>query len=380
MVNETSEKAVQGSECMSEYEKLVAPTDKMPLDLTPVLLGLYGEVGSVMATSKKLHREKEVYTGHRKAAIEEFGDVLWYFAAICRRLDRDISQLLDTDSSEILCTDKPDNKVKSDPQIMVSLGEIDFELLRLGKEASNLLSLSPDSESPSERIASFASQFQKAIKISNISLREISSLNLRKTRGRFLDPDVSTLPTFDDTFEADEQLPETFAIEIRERRSGRSYMSLNGVFIGDPLTDNIKDTDGYRFHDVFHLAFAAVLHWSPVFRALIKHKRKSIADIDEQQDSGRAIVVEEGLTAWIFSQAKEIGYFEGKQTVSFDILKTVQNFVAGYEVEACPLKLWEHAILQGYKAFRQVRDNSGGILIGDRRSRTLEYVPLDRED
>jgi hypothetical protein len=44
---------------------------------------------------------------------------------------------------------------------------------------------------------------------------------------------------------------------------------MNGVFIGDPLTDNIRDPDGYRFHDVFHFARAAILHWSPTFRALI---------------------------------------------------------------------------------------------------------------
>ena len=39
-------------------------------------------------------------------------------------------------------------------------------------------------------------------------------------------------------------------------------------------------------------------------RALIKHKRKSKPDYDEAQDSGRAIVVEEGLTAWIFTDPK----------------------------------------------------------------------------
>jgi hypothetical protein len=49
---------------------------------------------------------------------------------------------------------------------------------------------------------------------------------------------------------------------------------MNGV-VGDPLTDNIADRDGYRFHDVFHFAHPAVLHWSPTFRALVKRKRKS---------------------------------------------------------------------------------------------------------
>ena len=148
------------------------------------------------------------------------------------------------------------------------------------------------------------------------------------------------------------------------------------MFIGDPLTDNIADLDGYRFHDVFHLAHAAILHWSPVVRALIKHKRKSKPEYDENQDSGRAIVVEEGLTAWLFSKAKELDFFEGHNRVSLGILKTVNEFVVGYEVSKCPLKLWERAILDGYTVFRQLKAAQGGWIVGNRENRTIHYEPL----
>ena len=66
-----------------------------------------------------------------------------------------------------------------------------------------------------------------------------------------------------------------------------------------------------------------------------------------------------------FLMKKELDYFAGQKTVSFDLLKTVQQFVAGYEVEACPLSLWEIAILKGYEVYRQVKDNSGGIVTAD---------------
>lgn len=79
---------------------------------------------------------------------------------------------------------------------------------------------------------------------------------------------------------------------------------------------------------------------------------------------------------WIFARAKEINYFEGQQSVSFDLLKTVQQFVAGYEVEACPLRLWEIAILRGYDVFCEVLRNNGGTIVGDRLARTIEYRPL----
>ena len=111
-------------------------------------------------------------------------------------------------------------------------------------------------------------------------------------------------------------------------------------------------------------------------RALIKQKRKSDKKTDESQDGGRAIVVEEGLTAWIFSRAKELAFFENKDSLSFDMLKTIEDFVRGYEVDQCPLSLWERAILDGYKVFREVRRNEGGVVIGDRKARTIEYRAL----
>ena len=202
---------------------------------------------------------------------------------------------------------------------------------------------------------------------------EVAHYNAAKTISRFVEPVPSTLPTFDKDFEEEEQIPRKFEIKVTQRRSGKTYLQWNGVFLGDPLTDNNLDQDGYRFHDVFHFAHAAVLHWSPVFRALIKQKRKSDPLVDETQDGGRAIVIEEGLTAWVFSQAKQVGFFAGRHSIAFDLLKTVQKFVAGYEVDQCPLKQWELAILQGYKAFLSLRESKGGVLVGDLDKRTLIY-------
>jgi hypothetical protein len=112
-------------------------------------------------------------------------------------------------------------------------------------------------------------------------------------------------------------------------------------------------------------------------RALIKHKRKSIPAYDEAEDGGRAIVVEEGVTAWIFTQAKDLRFFEDQKRVSLGLLKTVGEFVRGFEVERCPLKLWERSILQGYAVFREIRAAEGGWIIGDRAKRTLSYQPPD---
>jgi MazG C-terminal domain len=222
----------------------------------------------------------------------------------------------------------------------------------------------------------FIDCYLKALQVSQVPFGDVTRGNLAKTRGRFVAPDPNELPTFDGRFDAEERLPAHFEIEITQRQGRQCYLRWNGVFIGDPLTDNILDADDYRFHDVFHFAHAAILHWSPTMRSLIRQKRKSEKIVDETQDGGRAIVVEEGLTAWIFSRAKELDFFAHQESVSFDMLKTIADFVKGYEVEECPLGLWERAILDGYAVFRQVRANGGGLVIGDRMARTIEYRPL----
>ena len=379
------EPPVSRSHLLREYMVAIAATDRLPLDdLRPVLMGLFGEVGSIMATAKKLHREKEAYAGYRRATNEEFGDVLWYFAALCRRLDVDLNDILsdathaEEQSKIIAVGDRHDGPDSPTSRVSVLLS-LDETLLNLGEAVAALLGIEAINAQTRKLLRAFGDEYFRALKVARLTFSGIVYDNIAKTRGRFVDPDPAQLPTFDETFAEEERLPRHFEVKITQRKSGQSFLQWNGVFIGDPLKDNILEPDGYRFHDVFHFAHAAVLHWSPTFRALIKQKRKSDQEVDETQDGGRAIVVEEGLTAWIFSRAKELKFFEGQTSVSFDLLKAVQQFVRGYEVEACPLKLWECAILHGYEVFRQVRDNNGGIVIGDRDTRTITYQRIDED-
>jgi hypothetical protein len=334
-----------------------------------------------MATAKKFHREREVYAGYRHAVEEEFGDALWYFTALCRRLKIPLDLILGEaarghgNGVVIAANDLVDNPI-SHIATPIAVPELDPALLELGEAAAALFAIRTSPSAARELLVGFAASYVKALKAVRVSFAEVLRKNIIKTRGRFIAPNYASLPTFDEKFQEEERLPMHFEITIDERNSGRSYLRLNGVFVGDPLTDNIRDPDGYRFHDVFHFAHAAILHWSPTFRALLKQKRKSEPKVDEAQDGGRAVVVEEGLTAWLFGRAKNLNYFEGQTSVSFDLLKVVQQFVIGYEVEACPLSLWEVAILRGYDVFRQVKANSGGIVVGDRNTRTIEYQPL----
>lgn len=348
-------------EHLSSYSELVARSDKLPAaDLEPAMLGLLGEVGGVLTTAKKVLREPLTYQAFRKDAEEELGDALWYLAAICRRTGVPLASAfanIDRGSSaeaEI----RPTIALFALFESSASLARLDHSI---GFEA---------------KIRRFAHCFLDACAAVQVDIESALWRNASKVSSRFLPADFSRLPMFDSNFSADEQLPERFEFHVTERPNGQAYISLNGVFVGDPLDDNMEHEDGYRFHDVFHMANAAILHWSPVLRALLKRKRKSCRRTDSTEDSGRAIVVEEGISAWLFARAKEHQMFEGANSVTYDILKRVSEFVQGYEVAQCPLVLWERTILQGYSAFRSLSQAQAGIVCGDRKLRTISFRPF----
>ena len=209
----------------------------------------------------------------------------------------------------------------------------------------------------------------------DLEIREIAEGNINKILDRW--PDEKGLaPFFDDEFAEEEQLPRKLMVEFRRTTIGEKELILlrcNELNFGDRLTDNIDDPDFYRFHDVFHFAYVVFLGWSPVTRHLLRCKRKSDRMLDENQDGARARIVEEAISAIVFSRAKEMKFYERIDKVDYDLLKTIKGISRGYEVERIPLWQWETAILQGYRVFRQLRDNNGGKVSVDMLNRELSF-------
>jgi NTP pyrophosphatase (non-canonical NTP hydrolase) len=212
-----------------------------------------------------------------------------------------------------------------------------------------------------------------------LSLEAIAMANLTKTSGRWLKEEDE--PLFDEGRGMSETLPSTFVAELRDGRDeeGRSIMrmSLNEQPLGSELTDNAHDPDGYRFHDILHLSLAANLGWSPVIRALLKKKRKSDSQLDEIEDGGRAIAIEEGIAALIFTYAAQHSMLEEVETIDWGMLRTCGAMVAGLEVRSKPLFAWERAILSAFKAWREAIRNGGVRLRGDLVHHRLEFEPLN---
>ena len=189
---------------------------------------------------------------------------------------------------------------------------------------------------------------------------------------------------FDAEFGPEEQFPRLMILKASETKKGLAKLSQKGAGsdwhqLGARVTDNSHSDDGYRFHDVLHLAYVAVLGWSPVMRALMNRKRKSSPRTDEVEDGARAINLEEALTALVYEHARESEFFATEKYVPFELLKLIERLTRGLEVNQATYDLWNSAVLQGYHAWREVMKHHGGFLKCDMVARKLVFAETEAE-
>ncbi|ADO73734.1 nucleoside triphosphate pyrophosphohydrolase family protein [Stigmatella aurantiaca] len=294
---------------LREYQRRAQETDRNPSNaeegLIVPLLGLAGEVGTLLSDYKKKLRDRDTYRLFKENVAEELGDILWY-------------------------------------------------------------------------VANVATKF-------GLELDEIARLNLKKTRERFLREDTSECTSpysfFDDGFPAEEQLPRQFSVEFTQQMQGKTatvFLKWEGHIIGNRLTDNAYADDGYRFHDVFHLSYAAFLGWSPVMRKLMDRKRRSQPKVDEVEDGGRSAVIEEGISAYVFSYAVDHDFLQNSRALDDELLRTIKKLTTNLEVRERSPAQWEQAILMGYRVWRNMRTHEGGRVHVDMLKRTLTYSTCNR--
>jgi NTP pyrophosphatase (non-canonical NTP hydrolase) len=289
---------------LHEYQEIAKETDQFsPSDPNATvipLLGMAGEVGSLLEEYKKWLRDGKAHELVAEHFEDELGDILWYLANTASKFDLDLSV--------------------------------------------------------------------------------IAEKNIEKTRDRW--PPAGSEPPYhllDEGLDPAEQLPRKFVATFSDEidSDGREVMALtiDGVPAGNTLRDNAHDDDGYRFHDVFHLAHAAKLGWSPVLRGKLldpNRKRKSIPRTDDVDDGGRAIVIDEALVAYVWEYARRHTFLEGITTVDYPVLKTIKLLTSGLEVSVRSAHQWEEAILTGYRAWRVIREQGGGTVRVDLEHQTIE--------
>jgi len=175
-----------------------------------------------------------------------------------------------------------------------------------------------------------------------------------------------------------EEIPENFTVVFKEYVvKGRNVVQIlvNNSQAGDIINDNSKDEDFYRYHDVFHYTFASCLGWSPCTRTLLGKKRKSSPLIDEYEDGARATITEEAISLMIFSEAKKSNFFTNN-TISSEILELIKQMTLPFEVSKKSKEDWENAIFEGYRLFRLLKKNKGGIIEFSKTKKSAIYSSL----
>ncbi|MEZ4239484.1 MAG: nucleoside triphosphate pyrophosphohydrolase family protein [Myxococcota bacterium] len=216
-------------------------------------------------------------------------------------------------------------------------------------------------------VATIASKF-------GLDLDEVAANNIDKVN-RWWGPPPDRR-AFDGGFPIWEQLPSVFEVEmtpITVSKGTGVRLTCDMIDVGDRLTDNAHVEDGYRFHDIFHFAYAAILGWSPVTRSIFGLKRKSRPTFDEVEDGGRAIVVEEGISAYVFACAWP-HRFDAATEVERSVLNTIRTMVNGLEVAECTEGEWQQAILEGFRVFRAIADANGGLVKVNTLQRHIDVV------
>lgn len=221
--------------------------------------------------------------------------------------------------------------------------------------------------------------------IFKLSLSEIAQKNIDKVSYRLVG---SPTPLHDEECRASQQFPRQFAISFITVGRGRSRMYLDGRRLGDDLTDNSYNDDGYRFHDIMHLANVAKLGWSPVLRGLMGRKRKQFPTVDEVEDGARARIVEEAVVKAIHSEGQRIAglygpqqpgvpqrLFSSKSDITFRFLKFIRDFVVDLEVHKNRYWEWEAAIVAGYEIFYALQCAGQGTVFVDMDARTIRFEP-----
>ncbi|HEV2595378.1 MAG TPA: pyrophosphatase [Sphingomicrobium sp.] len=359
-------------------------------------------MGGLLAAVKKSYRD----FGMAQQAVvkEELGDCFWYLTEVSVEYGHALPEVgaaglielqrrfsVSSPPSMRQLTFLPFDGVHAMCHEQLPALDRTKQLSDLGSHVGQLMSITgtPDlvSSTPLALLAELLADLVTVAWMFDLRFADVVSANLEKFESRWPQGRAQYTAPFDSTSPPHERFERKFDVNFIERfyhegqENERPYViqQIRGVNIGDRLTDNRTEPDGYRFHDVFHLAYIAHLGWSPVIRALLKLKRKSDPKLDENEDGARAAIIEEGIATWIFNHADHRDFYESTEVgkLEYGLLKQVQDMVEGYEVAACPLWQWEQAILEGFKVFRQLRDAGSGIVTVDMDAHSITFAPLD---
>lgn len=424
---------------VSAYDEFVQRTDKAK-NFDVALYGISGELGSVVsAVKRRLISGDDDWDKPNEEIIEELGDLIWYCTSAAQTSNgiklndifrKNIINLQEKIKSsgkqawefgKTLNPKKRARFLKSTPDFIVLSQDMEFDdyqniafltartkgkklveicLAVLSRHCAELFHVKlPDFEHelnkglenrPAEDVLGDIVWHIAAIaSVYGLSLNGVVEANKKKVSRRHVRGEPTPLYDEDDHFPEAQRFPRRMTVNILSGPNNQEQMYINRRRLGDPLTDNARKDDGYRFHDVIHLAFVAKLGWSPVIRKLLGRKRKADPKTDEVEDGARAQIMEEALINAIHAEGvrqakmrtpsngnKNIRLFATREEISFQLLKVIENFVRENEVSESKYWEWEDAIYDGFAIFYELHERGQGTVTLDLARRTIEYQPL----
>ena len=335
---------------------------------TIVPFGIIGEIGSLAEVVKKYRRDKKNYETYVIQVKEEIGDVIWYLFASARRAGvRDIVwPIVDGECCGSDIYNSLD-KVLSGACFLYRQRDV----MESGNAAAG--------EDFVDSLMLVLEGLSEVACSAGLSMEEIASHAVSKNEMYWGDPSASS-HCFDCTpersFPSYEQLPRKFTIRFQEVSEGRELIiSMNGVQLGDRLTDNTHSISGYRYHDVFHMAAAAFLGWSPVFRRMLKRKRKSDPAVDENEDGARAAIIEEAVVSQVYRYGARYD-FKPTESIDEDLIKLIMEMTTEYECKNIEGRDWKHYATESIKLFGVIKDGFTGDIEFNADDKSYKISPI----
>ncbi|MFZ5685712.1 MAG: hypothetical protein ACOY9C_13850 [Pseudomonadota bacterium] len=425
---------------VSDYDAFVRATeqyaDKADADRKAIsIFGLVGEIGSLISAVKKQMLGELPWDQPNAEIREELGDIMWYAFSVAQIVntspvniftisiaylkremagtgerDRKVQAVLDSGNRErfleaakafprtaemqfrdyqqlAYLTARTDGEVLMKVCLAV-LWQLAAEMMRhYLPDIERELNQSVADRPLNDILGDVAWHLSALASLVGLELDDVAEANVRKVgfRGNRRD----RTPLHDAQEPEQQQFPRRFDIAFLTVGPGRSRMYWNGRRLGDDLTDNAHDNDGYRFHDIMHLANVAHLGWSPVLRKMMDRRRHDPPKTKEVEDGGRAQIVEELIVKAIHTEGErlarvrhpgvpdaELRLFESRADISFRLLQTLRNYADGLEVADNRFWEWEDAIFFGSELYDQLKRQRQGTVAVDLEARTLQYTPV----
>ena len=212
-----------------DFERSATASDRLGRDMDTAILGLVGEVGSLVSALKKKRRDTDGFFGYHDAVLEELGDVLWYVSAVARRGGTSLSDVLARATSP---TQETSSVMLGTLARAKGFDEGAFEraLLELAGEAGDLakrfigLAYQDNVDALRGDLIKLLRPLGRTAAAAEVSLDEAGQKNMAKTQDRW-PTEQKFPPLFDEGLDVDEQLPRLFRVEIYEREVNGTRLS-----------------------------------------------------------------------------------------------------------------------------------------------------------